>query len=109
MAIAREEIFGPVLTVSSYVGDHSALALANDNPYGLAAGVWTKDPDRATWFARRLRAGTVHINGTQTGLQHPLGGYKASGIGRELGREGLHHYLETKVVAGHPRIVQNGP
>lgn len=100
MTIAREEIFGPVLAVIPYQGDDHGIALANANPYGLAAGVWTRDPARAAYAARRLRAGTVHINATPTGLEHPLGGYKASGIGRELGPEGLDHYLETKVIAG---------
>lgn len=98
-AVVQEEIFGPVVSLHPYDDWDQAITLANDTPYGLAAGVWTTDPYRAEDAAVRLRAGTVHINGGETNCGHPLGGFKASGIGRELGAEGMEHYLETKVVA----------
>ncbi len=101
MKIAQEEIFGPVLTVIPFKDAAEALSIANDTMYGLAAAVWTKDIDRAFKFAKGIKAGTVWINCYHTaGIPHmPFGGYKQSGIGRELGQEGMELFLETKSVA----------
>ncbi len=97
MRIAREEIFGPVITVERFEGEEQALRLANDTPFGLAAGVWTRDLARAHRVARRLRAGTVWINDYNAAFaQAPWGGYKSSGIGRELSRAGLEEFSEVK-------------
>jgi acyl-CoA reductase-like NAD-dependent aldehyde dehydrogenase len=100
--IAREEIFGPVLCLFGHQGDEDALALANDTDFGLAAEVWTDDRDRAQHAARRLRAGQVKLNGVRTrdALAAPFGGFKQSGLGRELGRWGLEEFLEVKAVLG---------
>lgn len=95
--IAREEIFGPVLSVIRYRTVDEAIRLANDSIYGLAGGVWSKDPEKASYVARRLRAGTVWINEWHLlNDRAPFGGYKQSGIGREFGIDGLRAYLETK-------------
>ena len=97
MRIAQEEIFGPVLAVIKYDGEEEAIRLANDTIYGLAAGVWSKDVERAVSVAKRLRAGTVWINDYHLiNAEAPFGGYKQSGIGRELGTWGFHEYLEIK-------------
>jgi betaine-aldehyde dehydrogenase len=98
MTIAREEIFGPVLSIMSYRDEEEAIALANDTIYGLAAAVWSGDEDRARRVARRLRAGQVEINGAGYNLEAPFGGFKQSGIGRENGRYGLEEYLEVKAM-----------
>lgn len=95
--IAREEVFGPVATVIGYDTIGEAVHLANDSPYGLEAAVWTEDLAHAETLARKLRAGTVRINGAFD-VNAPLGGFKASGIGRELGAEGLAGYTEVKAV-----------
>jgi aldehyde dehydrogenase (NAD+) len=96
MAVAREEVFGPVLAVLPYDGEDEAVRLANDSIYGLSAGVFSGDRDRAVGVARRLRAGMVDVNGGGFNLLAPFGGFKQSGYGRELGRHGLEAYLETK-------------
>jgi acyl-CoA reductase-like NAD-dependent aldehyde dehydrogenase len=96
MTVAREEVFGPVLAVLPHDGDDAAVRLANDTIYGLSAGVFSGDRDRALSVARRLRVGMVDINGGGFNLLAPFGGYKQSGYGRELGRHGLEAYLETK-------------
>ncbi len=97
--IAREEIFGPVMCVIPFTSVDDVLAMANDNDYGLAAAVWTQDVKKALRAAQALRAGVVWINDTQPApTEMPWGGYKQSGIGRELGKEGLEDYLEKKSV-----------
>ena len=97
MRIAQEEIFGPVLCVIKYDGLEEAIRLANDTIYGLAAGVWSRDVDMAIGVARRIQAGTVWINDYHMiNAEAPFGGYKQSGIGRELGTWGLKEYLEVK-------------
>lgn len=100
MRIAREEIFGPVLTIIPFDTEEEAVAIANDTPYGLAAYVQTGNPDRAARLSRALRAGAVHINGGAYEYGSPFGGYKASGNGREGGEMGLEDLLETKMVHG---------
>jgi acyl-CoA reductase-like NAD-dependent aldehyde dehydrogenase len=98
MTIAREEIFGPVLVLIPYDDEDQAVTIANDTIYGLAAGVWSGDPERANRVARRLRAGPIEVNGGQFSLQAPFGGFKQSGNGRENGRFGLGEYLEAKAL-----------
>lgn len=100
MRIAREEIFGPVLTIIPFDTEEEAVAIANDTPYGLAAYVQTGNTDRAARLSRALRAGAVHINGGAYEYGSPFGGYKASGNGREGGEMGLEDLLETKMVHG---------
>ncbi|WP_313674715.1 aldehyde dehydrogenase [Mycolicibacterium sp.] len=96
--IAQEEIFGPVLAVIAYDSDEQAVALANDSEFGLAGTVWSTDVDRATEVAREIRTGTVGINDYQLDINAPFGGVKASGIGRELGPEGLDEFFELKSI-----------
>lgn len=100
MTIAREEIFGPVLVVIAYDDEEDAIRIANDSIYGLSAGVWSASDARALSVARRIRAGTINVNGgNYYAADAPFGGYKQSGIGREMGREGFEEYLETKTIA----------
>jgi aldehyde dehydrogenase (NAD+) len=98
--VAREEIFGPVLVVIPHDGDEDAIRIANDSPYGLSGAVWGTDPDRIRRVVQGVRTGTLSVNG---GLWYsadaPFGGYKQSGIGRELGVAGFEEYLETKLIA----------
>ncbi|MFG1683960.1 aldehyde dehydrogenase [Nonomuraea sp. NPDC049269] len=97
---AREEIFGPVLVILPHDGDEDAVRLANDSPYGLSGAVHGGDPERARAVARRLRTGTVSVNGgVWYAADVPFGGYKQSGIGREMGVAGFEEYLETKSIA----------
>jgi acyl-CoA reductase-like NAD-dependent aldehyde dehydrogenase len=96
MAVVREEVFGPVIVALPYDSEAEAVALANDSPYGLSGSVWSADPDRATALARGLRTGTVGINSRKIlDFGSPFGGMRDSGIGRELGPEGIDAYLET--------------
>jgi aldehyde dehydrogenase (NAD+) len=99
MRIAQEEIFGPVLAVIAHHGDDDAVRIANDSIYGLAGAVHSADRERALAVARRLRAGTVNVNtGNAFDADAPFGGYRQSGIGREMGVEGFEEYLQTKTV-----------
>jgi aldehyde dehydrogenase (NAD+) len=98
--VAREEIFGPVLVIIPHDGDEDAVRIANDSPYGLSGSVWGTDPERIRRVTERVRTGTLGVNG---GIWYsadvPFGGYKQSGLGREMGIAGFEEYLETKVIA----------
>ena len=98
MTIFREEIFGPVLSITTYSSEDQAIELANDSEYGLSGGVWSGDQDRAIDVARRIRTGQVSINGGAFNVTAPFGGYKRSGLGRELGVHGLEEFLEIKSI-----------
>lgn len=99
MRIAREEVFGPILSIIPFDDDDEALSIANDTPYGLAAGVWTADIRRAFRFTDQIRAGTVWVNTYRAvSFMAPFGGYKQSGIGRENGQVAIDDYLQTKSV-----------
>jgi acyl-CoA reductase-like NAD-dependent aldehyde dehydrogenase len=98
MTIAREEIFGPVLSLIPCDDIDDAIRIANDSNYGLNGSVLTHDSDAAWRIARRVRTGNVGQNGMRTDFGLPFGGYKQSGIGREGGAQGLMHYIETKTI-----------
>jgi aldehyde dehydrogenase (NAD+) len=98
MAVAQEEIFGPVLCVIPYRDEDEAVAIANGTPYGLHGAVWSSDEERALAVARRLETGMVNVNGYGFDPLAPFGGYKQSGVGREMGVAGLHEFLEVKAV-----------
>jgi aldehyde dehydrogenase (NAD+) len=100
MAIAQEEIFGPVLAVIAYDTEEDAIRIANDSDFGLSGSVWSASEERALAVARRVRTGTINVNGGNFyAADAPFGGYKQSGIGREMGLEGFEEYLETKTIA----------
>ena len=96
MTIARDEIFGPVLSIIPYDSEEEAIDIANDTEYGLAGGVWSADTERAQSVARQLRTGQVEVNGGNFNPMAPFGGYKQSGNGREFGAFGLEEFLEVK-------------
>lgn len=102
MRVAREEIFGPVVAVIPYDDEDQAVAVANDSPYGLSGSVWSADLERALAIARRVRTGMVSINGVPQAYGSPFGGFKQSGVGREMGPEGYLAYHETKSIAIGP-------
>ena len=98
--LAQEEIFGPVLVMIPFDGEEDAVTIANDSVYGLGGAIWSADPDRARAVARRVRTGRIRINGAPINMKAPHGGFKLSGIGREMGRYGIEEYLEYKSVIG---------
>src|SRR5512145_2019342 len=98
MTIAREEIFGPVLAVIPYADVEDTIRIANDSAYGLSGSVCCANPDDGLAVARRVRTGTYTVNGFAMEFSAPFGGFKASGLGRELGPEGLEAYLEPKQI-----------
>ncbi len=98
MTIAQEEIFGPVLSLIPYDSDDDAVAIANDSDYGLSGSVYTTDIERGIDIARRVRTGTYAVNNLGMDFGSPFGGFKSSGVGRELGPEGLEAYLEDKSI-----------
>ncbi|MGH8963625.1 MAG: aldehyde dehydrogenase family protein [Jatrophihabitantaceae bacterium] len=98
MTVAQEEIFGPVLCVIPYRDEAEAVAIANGTPYGLHGAVWSRDEERAMAVARRIETGMININGYGFDPLAPFGGYKHSGVGREMGTAGLHEFLEVKAV-----------
>jgi aldehyde dehydrogenase (NAD+) len=98
MAIAREEVFGPVLSVIPFTDEDEAIRIANTTEYGLAATVWTADVKKAIRTTKALRAGTVGINGYGLEPHAPFGGYRQSGLGREGGRTAIEAYTEVKTV-----------
>ena len=100
MRIAQEEIFGPVLVAIPYKDDEDAARIANDSIYGLSGSIYSADQQRALRLARKIRTGTMNINGANFfAPDSPFGGYKQSGIGREMGVQGFEEYLQTKTVA----------
>ena len=102
MAIAREEVFGPVLSVLTFESIENALRIANDTPYGLSAGVWSDKIETCMTVARGVRAGTIWVNTFMEGYPElPFGGYKQSGIGRELGKHAVEDYTEEKTIQFH--------
>ena len=101
MTIAREEIFGPVLSIISYEDEDDAVYIANDSPYGLSGYVTSRSIERARSVAKRIRSGNVHVNGAPSDFSGCFGGYKQSGNGREWGEAGLHEFLELKAIFGY--------
>lgn len=99
MTISREETFGPVLALTTYSDEDAAVAMANDSDFGLSGRVWTGDPDRGLGVARRLRTGTCAVNDASLSFNAPFGGFKQSGLGRELGAEGLEAFVEYRSIA----------
>ncbi|MCY1236778.1 Betaine aldehyde dehydrogenase [compost metagenome] len=102
MAVAREEVFGPVLSVLTFESTEEAISIANAIDYGLSAGVWSRDFDTCLTIGRRVRAGTIWMNTFMDGASElPFGGYRQSGLGRELGRHSVEDYTETKTLNMH--------
>lgn len=102
MAIAQEEIFGPVLAIIPYDSEDEAVRIANDSPYGLSGGVWAGTPERAMAVARKLRTGQVDINGARFNPKAPFGGFRKSGIGREIGPLALEEFFALKAIQREP-------
>jgi aldehyde dehydrogenase (NAD+) len=100
MTVAQQEIFGPVLCIIPFDDEEDAIRIANDTPFGLAAYLNTNNTDRARRVSKRLRAGTISVNGAGNEYCSPFGGFKQSGNGREWGRFGLQDYLEFKCING---------
>ncbi|MCY1549173.1 3-succinoylsemialdehyde-pyridine dehydrogenase [compost metagenome] len=100
MTIAREEIFGPVIAILAYETEDEAVAMANDTPYGLGGYVFSTDRKKAHAVGARMRAGRIFYNGAPSNNVAPMGGYKQSGNGREMGVFGLEEYLEVKAMIG---------
>jgi acyl-CoA reductase-like NAD-dependent aldehyde dehydrogenase len=98
MTIAQEEIFGPVVAIMPYDTEDDAIRIANGTIYGLSGAVWSGDPEHAKAVARKLRTGRVYLNGAGFNVMAPFGGYKQSGVGRELGTFGLDEFQEVKAV-----------
>ncbi len=98
MTVAQEEIFGPVLSIIPYDSDDQAIAIANDSPYGLAGGVWAGTQERAMDVAKQMRTGQVDINGGRFNVLAPFGGYKKSGIGREIGPLAVEEFFQLKSI-----------
>ena len=98
MRVGQEEVFGPVLAIQTHAGDDDAVRIANSTAYGLSAGVFGADRERAVGVARRIRSGNVHINGLNSNRLAPFGGFKQSGVGREYGKWGLEEFLEVKSI-----------
>ncbi len=103
MVVAQEEIFGPVLCVIAYRDESEAIAIANGTPYGLHGAVWSRDEEHAMAVAGRLETGMVNVNGYGFDPMAPFGGYKQSGVGREMGVAGLHEFLQVKAVQRFPQ------
>ena len=102
MAVAREEVFGPVLSVLTFETTDEAIRIANAIDYGLSAGVWSRDFDTCLTIGRKVRAGTIWMNTFMDGAAElPFGGYRQSGLGRELGRHAVEDYTETKTLNMH--------
>ena len=104
MTIAREEIFGPVLTVIKYTDERDAIRIANDSDYGLAGSVWTKDVAHGLEISGQVRTGTYGINMYMLDISSPFGGFKQSGIGREFAEEGLAEYTELQSVVSAGKL-----
>jgi acyl-CoA reductase-like NAD-dependent aldehyde dehydrogenase len=98
MTVAQEEVFGPVFTLLTYDDMDEAIRISNDSPYGLTAAMFTNDTDLALRVGRQLNVGSFTVNSTGGVLGQPFGGYKRSGIGREMGREGFLEWTQTKVL-----------
>jgi aldehyde dehydrogenase (NAD+) len=98
-AIARDEVFGPVLVTMPFADEHDAVARANDSEYGLVASVWSGDVARGLRVAERIEAGQIAVNGGPLTIETPFGGVKQSGYGREKGVEALHDYATTKCIS----------
>jgi aldehyde dehydrogenase (NAD+) len=107
--IAREEIFGPLLAVIPYDGVDDAVAIANDSEFGLGGSVWSRDPERANDVAKRVQTGSIGINHYMLDPAAPFGGVKASGIGRELGPEGLDAYFQLQSIYDAPPPAGDAP
>src|SRR5690606_36588641 len=101
MTVAREEIFGPVLSIIPFETEEDGISIANNTPYGLTDYVQTQDPARAARVARALRSGMVEINGQSRGMGAPFGGMKQSGNGREGGAWGIDDFIEVKSLSGY--------